>query len=151
MRSARKMRSRSAQDFKSDPRGQGPSGDPWGLSTGQLEARWPARSGRETGVETHHTVSQDEAARHCTTCGSFAGLRFDHQKVSVFSLMGTLGVAIGIAWYGETATGLTFGLTIKSSRTRISSRRKFRMSGRIANWLTHKPNFLKLSTRYPIR
>jgi hypothetical protein len=45
------------------------------LPARQLEARRSARSSRQTRLEAHHPLLQDEASWYCTTCGPVAGLR----------------------------------------------------------------------------
>src|ERR1700693_4191694 len=72
--SPRKDRIGVGRSFKSNSRGQSPSRDPRRVSAGQLEAGWPKGCSRETRIEAHHPVLQDETARHHATRRSLGGL-----------------------------------------------------------------------------
>jgi DNA-binding NtrC family response regulator len=71
---AGKRRRTTGRDFKPYAGGQSPSRDSRGLSARELEARRSAGSRRETWLEAHHVVLQDETTRHRATCGQLARL-----------------------------------------------------------------------------
>ncbi len=71
---AREMRTSTGRNFKPNAGAQSPSGDSSCVSARKLEARRSARSSRETRLEAHHTILQDETARYHATCRPLARL-----------------------------------------------------------------------------
>ena len=61
-----------------------------------MEARWSGRSSRQTRLEAHHAVSQDEAPWYCATCASGGRRIFQVSRAEVVPELSSLNYNIGI-------------------------------------------------------